>query len=118
MFTDIDVNSLTGRWARITRSVAGREHTHLVLVERAWLSGIPAPSWNTPPDGSIGMTVFEPNTRVPFTSFHLPADGSYEILAGCAPVAVTRPRLVHQPQLWTDLRCPSGPDCTCLTAAR
>jgi hypothetical protein len=117
MFTEDDVSRITGRWVRLTRTCQGEVHTHLVLVERAWLAGTQPGSAGTP-DGGIGAMVFEPNTPVPFTSFHVPADSSYEVLDGCAPVPIKEPSTGNQPHLWRDLRCPSGPACTCIAATR
>jgi hypothetical protein len=117
VFTQDDINRITGRWVRITRTYNGDVHTHLVLIERAWLANT-GPGSGGKPDGSIGAMVFEPNTPVPFTSFDLPADGGYEVVDGCAPVTITVPYTGNQPHLWRDLHCPSGPACTCIATSR
>lgn len=59
--------------------------------------------------------MFEPNAVVPFTSFRLPTDGTYEVLPGCADVAIKPP--------WAALHvvkpvCPSRSACTCLASIR
>ncbi len=58
------------------------------------------------------MIVFEPNTTVPYTAFHLPADGSYTILPGCADLAIKRPHA--SADRITETVCPTGSRGTCI----
>jgi hypothetical protein len=116
MFSANDAQRITGRWVRMTRPNpdAATPWTYIGLVQRAWLSGTRSPTVGIPVDGSLGLMMFEPNTTVPFTSFHLPADGSYHVLPGCADVPIRRPYCLDTALMAEMTVCPTRSGCTCI----